>query len=217
MGRSSGVPAGRMVAAYALNSVLVLLTAGVVGLCAAPEVLGHGTLWLVPAVLLLLVLFGQPRLISRMAHLTAVVLRRPRVDTGLADGPLRWSIASQVMSWIVGGLHVPLIIAALGGPVGWRSLLMSLGGFALAAAAGMLTLVVPDGAGVREVVLTTALAPVLSLKEAATVAVLSRLCCTAGEVLGSAAALVTAGWMARRRTAPIPGPEKAQTVPSSSV
>jgi uncharacterized membrane protein YbhN (UPF0104 family) len=199
--RASGVPVARTVAAYALNSALVLLTAGVVGLFAAPAVLRHSAPLTIPAVLVLIVLLYRPQLIIQAAGLIAAVLRRPRPTVALEAAPLRRSIGVQTLSWLVGGLHLGVIVAALGGPLDPRSLMFYSGSFALAAAAGMLALVVPDGAGVRELVLTVALTSVLSMPQTITAVVVSRLACTVAEVFGSLTALTLAGWLARRGAA----------------
>ncbi|WP_405563705.1 hypothetical protein [Streptomyces sp. NBC_01180] len=216
-GRASGVPAARMFTAYALNSALVLLTAGVVGIAAAPAVMDHSAVVLVLGLALLVVLLHRPRLVMMLAGVIARVLRRPPPQASFAEGPLRRSIIVQVVSWAVGGLHLVLIVAVLSGPLDAHTVLLCVGGFALASAAGMLVLVVPDGAGVREVVLTLALAPVLTTQQTVTAVVVSRLACTLAEVSGSLAGLATAALLARRGLRPAPdGPERtADRAPSA--
>ncbi|MEU6401533.1 lysylphosphatidylglycerol synthase domain-containing protein [Streptomyces sp. NPDC046985] len=201
-GRASGVPAARMLAAYALNSALVLLTAGVVGLAAAPAVTDHSAVVLALGLVVLGVLLHRPRLVLRLAETIARVLRRPPPRTPLTESLLRRSIVVQIVSWAVGGLHLVLIVAAVDGPPDVHTALLCVGGFSLASAAGMLVLVVPDGAGVREVVLTLALAPVLTTEQTVTVVVVSRMACTLAEVSGSLAGLGTAALLARARPRP---------------
>ncbi|MFI5678204.1 lysylphosphatidylglycerol synthase domain-containing protein [Streptomyces cellulosae] len=215
-GRASGVPPARMIAAYALNSALVLLTAGVVGIAAAPAVMDHSAVVLVLGLAVLGVLLHRPRLVLRLAQTIARVLRRPPPQAPLTESLLRRSIAVQVVSWAVGGLHLVLIVSAVSGPLDAHTVLLCVGGFSLASAAGMLVLVVPDGAGVREVVLTLALAPVLTTEQTVTAVVVSRLACTLAEVSGSLAGLGAAALLARRRLRPDPdGTDHSAARPSA--
>jgi glycosyltransferase 2 family protein len=71
------------------------------------------------------------------------------------------------------GLHLWLLADALGAP-GWSGISRCVGGFALAMAAGVLFVVVPSGAGVREALIVAALAPVMSSGQALGIAVVSR-------------------------------------------
>jgi hypothetical protein len=64
-----------------------------------------------------------------------------------------------------------------------RQLLVSIGGFGLAWAAGFLVVFVPAGAGIREAVLVLTLSPVLPSGPAALLALISRLVFTAGDLV----------------------------------
>ncbi|RCV47899.1 lysylphosphatidylglycerol synthase domain-containing protein [Marinitenerispora sediminis] len=204
LGRDSGVPAGRMVAAYVLNSIIVVLTAAVVGTAAAPRALGQGAVWLLPAVALVAVLLWRPGLVLWAAALAARLLRRPAPGAEVSDSALRRAMVLEILSWIVGGGHLWLIAVVLGAPPA-ASLAVCVGGFALAAAAGALALVVPGGAGVREIVLMVVLTAVLPWSQAGAAALASRLCCTLTEVVGAGAILLAAQiGRGRRRAAPAP-------------
>jgi uncharacterized membrane protein YbhN (UPF0104 family) len=77
------------------------------------------------------------------------------------------------------------------GEGGGRELLLATGAYALAWTAGLLFVVAPAGAGVRELALVAALAPVLASPAALAVAVLSRVLMTLGDLVwaGVAAAV----------------------------
>lgn len=193
LGRRHGVATQRMVTAYVLNSVVVLLTAAVVGALAAPRVMGDGAWWLLPVALVLAVLLRRPGVIVRAADRAARLLRRPAPDLRIADGDLRRAVVWEVLSWVVGGAHLWMIAVVLGAPVA-GSFALCVGGFALAAAAGAAALVVPGGAGVREVVLMVVLTADLPWAQAGAAALASRLCCTVTEIVGGGAALLAVRW-----------------------
>ncbi|OON32009.1 hypothetical protein BSA16_07950, partial [Micromonospora sp. Rc5] len=67
----------------------------------------------------------------------------------------------------------------------------AVGAFALATTAGTFAIFVPDGAGVREVLVVAALSTVLPLPAAVTAAVASRVLSTLAEVLTAGLALLT--------------------------
>lgn len=86
--------------------------------------------------------------------------RRDPVELELTGAALRGSLGWPVVSWIFLGLQCWALVVALGGPA-LMSLAASIGGFALAYAAGTLFVPAPAGAGVREAVLGLALVNVI--------------------------------------------------------
>lgn len=189
MGYQMNIPAARMIAAYALNAIVMLLSAAVVGLLAAPGALGGDTVWLaVPAVVAALVV-GWPMVITRCVRLAATVLRRDVLSVAPTDAGLRWAMAVQTTGWLVGGLHLWLLAVPLGASP-WPALPICIGGFALAVGAGGLVFVVPDGVGVRELVAMGALTLVLPATEAGVAALASRVSNILAGLLGLAGALV---------------------------
>jgi len=81
-----------------------------------------------------------------------------------------WSLAA----WLTLGLHVYVLIAALGA-TGWKALAAAVGGMALAWAVGLIIIPAPAGAGVRDTVLVLTLSPLVGQTAALTVALASRL------------------------------------------
>lgn len=201
LGGAAGIGAGRMVTAYLLNTVVVLLTAAVVGLLCAPG-LGAGGLWLLAASPLALAVLWRPRLLLRLVSGAARLLRRepPSGSGEFSDRSVRAAIGLETLCWAVSGLHLWLIAVLLGAPAG-QALPVCIGAFALATVVGALTLVVPDGAGTRELVLLAALSTVLPWAQAGAAALASRMVCTLAELLGAGGVLLLAG---RGRTGKVP-------------
>ncbi|MDX3458138.1 lysylphosphatidylglycerol synthase domain-containing protein [Streptomyces sp. ME02-8801-2C] len=188
LGGAVGVGAGRMVTAYLLNTVVVLLTAAVVGLLCAPG-LGAGGLWLLAAAPLALAVLWRPRMLLRVVSGAARLLRREPPSADFSDRSVRAAIGLETLCWAVSGLHLWLIAVLLGASPG-QALPVCLGAFALATVVGALTLVVPDGAGTRELVLLAALSAVLPWAQAGAAALASRVVCTAAELLGAGGVLL---------------------------
>ncbi|MEU3891858.1 hypothetical protein [Streptomyces sp. NPDC029041] len=188
LGGAAGIAGGRMVSAYLLNTVVVLLTAAVMGLLCVQGP-GAGGLWLVAVVPLALAVLWRPRLLFRLTAGAARLLKRKPPAGEFSDSGVRRAIALETLCWAVSGLHLWLIAVLLGAPAG-RALSVCVGAFALATVAGALTLVVPDGAGTRELVLLGALSAVLPWAEAGAAALASRVCCTLAELLGAGGAVL---------------------------
>lgn len=209
LGERAGVGRARMAGTYLVNLVVVLLTGGTVGLLVAPVLLDAGLAWLSLPAVLLAVLAARPGLIDRLVGLAARLTRRPRPAPLTRPGDIRRSIAYQTASWVLSGLHVWVIAMLLGAdPV--LALPVAVGGFALATVAGTLALFLPDGAGIRELLLVAGLATVLPWPAAVTTAIASRVLTTLAEVLTAGVALLAAGvwdrWAVRRGAVLISNP-----------
>lgn len=200
LARSAGVSAARMASGVALTLVVTVLTGLAVGLLAGTRVLGDRAWWLLLAAVPVVVVAVRPRLVDRAGRLAMRLLRRPAPAVGSADRTVRLTIAAQTLSWLVSGLHLWLLAIAVGAPP-LRSLLLCVGAFSLAVVVGLVVMLVPDGIGVREAVLTAALSAVLPLPAAAVVVVASRLVSTVSEVGLALAVLGVTGLTHRRRKA----------------
>jgi hypothetical protein len=172
--------------------VAMLLSAGVGLACGAVLSAAGGAEvapgWLIAAgsgagVLLLLLNPAIRQRVRQLAGTAAEPLvslgsRRPAVAAAL------WALAG----WLVLGLHLYVLVAALDGG-GGGLLMRSVGAMALAWSAGFLFVIAPAGAGVREAVLVAALRGDIGVTGALTVALVSRLLLTAGDLVLAAAAL----------------------------
>jgi uncharacterized membrane protein YbhN (UPF0104 family) len=206
LARDFGVPRRRAAAAALVLNLVTLGTGLLVTLLALPRLLPAGApSWLHWSPVLVPVgLAGlTPPVLSRLCDLVLRVLRRPPLDVRLSWTGVGTAVPAVLGSWLAYGLQVTLLGWSLGAEPG-ALLLPATGAFAAAWCAGLL--VVPTGAGTREVVLSVALAAQLPGGAAAalTIAVVSRLLLTVADAL---AALV--GVAMGRRRAPVPLDEPA--------
>ncbi|GAB3222385.1 hypothetical protein GCM10027447_09230 [Glycomyces halotolerans] len=193
MGAGAGIPASRMTGVYFLNIVVMVATGMLVGLLAARTAFGDRWAWVAAASLPALVLFARPQLVDVAMRLMSRLLRRSPVELHYGSGSIRRALLLQTGSWIVGGHHLwALVVAAGADPL--RSYALCVGLFGLATVVGALVLVVPDGLGVREGILTATLTLVMPLPLAAAVAITSRVVATVCELV---AALAVYLWAAR--------------------
>lgn len=193
---------GTTMATGSLVALLVsVVTATALG-CALLPFSGAGTvrtLWYVPLLALIGVALLAPPV---MNQLIALVNRIPGVRTPAPCFSM--SATLRCAAWVVTGnlwfgTHLFLIGHSLGieGVGGW---LRCVAAYSLASAAGVVVVIAPAGAGVREVVLALILAPDITWEFALVVALLSRIALVLADVL-----LVAVAWPGLRRTA-APGP-----------
>ncbi|TDC84918.1 UPF0104 family protein [Nonomuraea deserti] len=172
MGRDLGVPRSRSAAAFFLMMPIQLAT----GLLVTLVTLGWDRYgWLLLFLPLLLVLL-EPKVVNgvigyALRRLKREPLERPLTRRGMLAA-LGWALAG----WTAYGVHF-FFIAPQGG------LLFAIGAFALSWSLGILTFVVPAGAGVREVAMVGVLAPHLAAGPAIAVALTSRVVIIVGDLI----------------------------------
>lgn len=194
MGLDADVPRGRMAISFVVNmalSVVVGLATGAAAGLPALAGLGTGQTIAILAVLAvgLPVLFsGRP--LNALLNFGLRRLKRSQLEHPLSRATMLRAGLLYVMAWIALGLHLWLLVTDLGGSAG-EALPVAIGAYALAANLGVLFVLAPAGAGVRELVIVLALAPVLPVAAATAVAVVSRLLVSATD--GVAAGLAVLG------------------------
>jgi hypothetical protein len=188
LARDHGVPRRRSAAA---TLVLILLSAasGLLVVLAAvpfvPSVVESGFGWALLLVVPLLVVLHPAVLGPLLDRLLRVIGGEPLEQRPSMVGTLvatAWAIGS----WVTAGLQVFLLAVPLGAPADAHTLALSVGGYALAWAVGLVVVVAPAGAGARELALAAVLSAVLDGGAVVVVVLLSR-------VLFSAADLALAG------------------------
>jgi hypothetical protein len=189
----------------ATTAVLTIVTSVCAGLIAAAATLPFlpagataGFRWtflLVPVFLAIL----HPRVINRTIGWLLRLTGRPPLERPLRGRAVAVAVGWALLSWVVLGAQVWLLATRLGAPLG-TGVLLAVGGFAFAWCAGFLALLAPAGAGVRDVLLFAILTAELSPAAATTVALLSRVLLTVGD-------LFLAGLFAWRRPSSIPPSE----------
>jgi len=186
----AGVGPGAMAATFGLSLAVVTLTGLVAGAVIAPS-LGVGAAWLAVPVAVFVLGLARPRWVIAPLVWACRLAGRPLHVPPDADRPLRAAFGVQLACWAVSGLHLWLLAVVLGAdPL--PALPAAVGGFALAMVVSSYAVVVPDGAGVREVLLALALGTVLPLSAVGVAVVASRLLCLVTEV-GTASAAAFRG------------------------
>ncbi|MFF5211366.1 lysylphosphatidylglycerol synthase domain-containing protein [Streptosporangium sp. NPDC000396] len=199
MGRELGVPRSRSAAAFFLTMPVQLgsglVISGVTLLAALP---GSAVpyAWIFLLIPVLAVVF-EPRVINAVLGFGLRKLKREPLERPLTRRGMLTALGWALLGWTAYGLHLAAIIHALG-PSGVSVVLFSIGAFALSWCLGIMTFVVPAGAGVREVAMVAVLAPVLDRGSAIAVALCSRIMIIIGDLVCAG----FAGLAARRVTAP---------------
>jgi uncharacterized membrane protein YbhN (UPF0104 family) len=135
-----------------------------------------------------------PRTLNRLALTAARVVRRGPPESLVRAGALRRAVLVSIGSWLVTGLHLWCLAMLFGAPTA-RALPVCVGAFALATAAGVCVVVLPDGWGVRDVILLGALSTVMAPHAAGLTVLASRVVCAGGDLAaaGISVGLVSAG------------------------
>ena len=184
LGRSHGAPRSRIgTASLLFLGVLVaagLLAAAVALPLTSPEAL-RSYAWVLLVLPVGAVLLAPP-VLTRLVGLLLRVLRREPLDRPLSARGVATAVGWALVMWVAYGVHLWLLVRPQDVAAGTSLLLLSTGAYALAWTAGFLFVVAPAGAGVRELALVVALAPVLDRTGALAVAVLSRVLMTLGDL-----------------------------------
>ncbi|MEO3859232.1 lysylphosphatidylglycerol synthase domain-containing protein [Acrocarpospora sp. B8E8] len=196
MGRDHGVPRERSAAAFFLTYPIYLASGLFVAAATLPAFAGESVAeyaWLL--LLLPLLIAGlHPAVVNGALGLGLRLLRRPPMERPLSRRGVLTSAGWAFAGWAAYGVHLALIGSGLGA-TGPRAAILSLGAFALAWSLGFLFVIAPAGAGVREIAMIAALAPVLDRGSAIAAALVSRVIISLGDLVCAA----TAGWAARNR------------------
>lgn len=179
-----------MLITIAAGTVLIALTVPL-----RPDV-GGGTRWLVllavPSFTVL-----HPAVLGRVLDAGLRAVRREPLGTRTTRRATLVAGGWALLEWACAGAMVLALAVPLGLTSSWRSLALTIGGYALAWLAGLVVVVAPAGAGAREGALVAVLATVMPTTAGLVVALLARLVVTSADlVLAGAAALAV------RRTVP---------------
>jgi uncharacterized membrane protein YbhN (UPF0104 family) len=168
--------------------------------------------WALAAVPAFAVLLSPP-VLNRLLALAFRVLRREPVTEPLTVRVVVGGAGWLLLSFGMYGIATWLLVRDLDPGVGGIQLLwLSLGAYALAWTAGFLVVVLPAGAGVRELVLVLALSPALAAGPATLVAAVARLLATIADLVWAAI-----GMTLRQRRPVAPATDLASRAPSNPV
>ncbi|MEU8145482.1 lysylphosphatidylglycerol synthase transmembrane domain-containing protein [Nonomuraea sp. NPDC048901] len=172
MGRDLGVPRPRSAAAFFLMMPIQLAS----GLLVTLAMLGWDRFgWLLLLVPVLLVLL-EPKVINGLIGFGLRKLKREPLERRLTRRGMLTALGWALAGWISYGVHLYFIVPQSG-------LLFAIGAFALSWSLGIMSFVVPAGAGVREVVMVGVLSPVMPAGPAIAVALSSRIVIIIGDLI----------------------------------
>jgi hypothetical protein len=183
MGRTYGLRRNRLATAAVLVLAISLAVALVLGVLAVPASVSAGSGGYAALVLLVvpLAVALHPRVLTALVDRGLRLLRRPPLDRPLTASTIVRVAGLSVISNGLLGLAVWQLAVDLGGS-GWTLVFLSIGAYALAAAAGLVAIPLPAGAGLREAILVVLLAPEIGTASATVVAVAARLVATVCDI-----------------------------------
>jgi glycosyltransferase 2 family protein len=205
LGSAYKVPRAKSASASVITMLLSLLTGLITALVTLPFA-AHSThyLWVFLAAPVLIGCL-HPNVLNPLLRLAFRLAKRPGLDQPLTGRVLARALAWSFAAWGFNGLQIWLLTVKLGAPLG-QAALLSLGGYAFAWCAGFLVIFAPAGAGIRELLLVAALAPMLGTGAATAVALVSRVVTTASDLIVAGAAAFRRPRAARQPAATIPAP-----------
>jgi uncharacterized membrane protein YbhN (UPF0104 family) len=209
LGHDYRIPRRRSLAAVLVSLVVTLGSGLAVALATLPFV-SPGLArhyWWVLAIVPLVGIGLCPPVLGRVLDRALTLTRSQPLEAWPTWRGLRLAVGWNLAGWLLLGSQVWLLVTDMGGTRP-ASVLVAVGGYALAFCAGMLLVVVPSGIGARELILALALAPVLLHGEAIAVALTTRGISTVSDVALGA----VGGISGRRRPARLapPGPGTVQ-------
>ncbi len=201
LGRAAGIPVGVSATVGLLAMGLSLGIGLLVGLAAGVGATLQG--WYLAAALAALAVALPFMLVPRLAGWAVdralALVRRGPLNIRLTARTLYGSQALIVLAWAGYGLSTWLLARELG-PLDASDLVQVTGGYALAMSIGMVVVVAPAGAGVREVVLALTLSGLLTPDAAVALALVSRAVITVVDLLAAGVASLLVLPRLRRRT-----------------
>ncbi|WP_116949981.1 lysylphosphatidylglycerol synthase domain-containing protein [Jiangella endophytica] len=176
-----------MAVALLVSIVTGLLVAAVAVLAGPSDV--RDTYGVALLALPLLAALLAPPVLNRLLGFLLRRLGRAPLEHPLSAAGVARASAWALLAWLLAGLHVHLLVTALGADASLATAALATGAYALAWTVGFLVVVVPAGVGVREAVLGLVLAGQLSGGAVVIAVLASRLLLTVADLaLGLAAA-----------------------------
>jgi hypothetical protein len=186
-GRRTEVGRKNMLAANALTVALSLSVGLMVAALTLPLASADAVhrYWWAFACLPFLIALLHPKAVPGAINMVFRRLGRETMSSELTWATMIRSSGWALLSWLAFGLHLYILVAGIG-VHGWHVLAECIGGFALAACAGILVIPAPAGAGIRDAVLIASLAPSLGSGSALAVGLVSRVVLIAVDLLMAA-------------------------------
>lgn len=185
LGRRAGLARARVFSATVFSLMVAVVAALVAGAVALPQIVAEKPsltwLWWLYVLLPIGLLCLHPRILTYGASLGFRLLRRPRPTHPVSARTVVHSLGWALGSYVCYGTHLWLL-ARGEGSIGAEQILLCVGAMGIGMVAGLVAVVLPSGAGVRELVLVTALAPLVGTGPALAFAAVSRVLFTLADL-----------------------------------
>jgi hypothetical protein len=203
MAKEQAVPRARSGTASLMAILLSVVSAGALGgvllAISGREVLGkYG--WTMLLALPLLALL-HPAVLVRVSKVAGRITHRSVPLQRIPEGKLLLAVGWLLLGQVINGLHVYLLASAIGERT--PPVPLAIGLFTFAAAAGLVVVFAPAGAGIRELILVFGLTPFMDAGSALLVVLLSRLVMTIVDfALAGTVAVIRSGRQVPRAAVP---------------
>jgi glycosyltransferase 2 family protein len=197
LGARANIPRARSASTSILAMLLSLVAGLITAMVTLPFAAHSADYYWVFAVLPLVLFCLHPKILNRLLDRMFKLVKRPGLEQPVTGRVLTRALAWAFTAWLFNGLQLWLLAEKFGAPVG-KTILLALGGYAFAWCVGFVVVIDPAGAGVREVLIIAALAPVIGSGAALAVALVSRAVNTVADLLSAGAG--AAAWRHERRT-----------------
>lgn len=199
MGARLAIPRRRMAVTGLLSIGLAILCGGLLGVVALPRLLARGssglTAWVVVAAVVVGAVLLWPPLLNAIIDRGLRILRREPLEHALGGRAVVVTSAWFLLAWVSAGAGVAVLVRDLQPDASLQDLLVgAVCGFALASAAGQLSVLVPAGVGVRDGVLALLLVTFMPVSAATAVVVVARFLAVVADLL-----VAGGGWAWGRR------------------
>ena len=210
LGRRAGLARARVFAATLFSLAVAVVAALVAGSIALPTLLAEdpslGWLRWVYVRLPIGLICLHPRILTAAATFGFRLLRRPRPTHPVRRRTVLHSLAWALGSYTSYGLHLWLL-ARDEAHVAAGEIPLFIGVMGIAMIAGLFAVILPSGAGVRELVIVTGLAPFVGLSTAIAYAAVSRVLFTVADLAMAGGAAMLAVLTRRREGAYVGDPD----------
>jgi hypothetical protein len=202
LGRRHGLARARVLAASLFAAGIGVVGSLILGLAALPALSGlDRRFYLLYALIPVGLAVLNPKVMTWIARLVFRVFRRPAPDVALRGGTVARAFGWVVLAYILFGGHLWLLANSLAAPT-LSTLGLCVGASALGMTAGLAAFFLPSGLGAREAVVAAALATVVTVGQAMTLAVGSRILFTISDLTMAGLAAAAAATTARRHRHP---------------
>lgn len=187
-----GVPRSRTVGASTIGLGMSVAMGALIALPSVallPSL--QGWRWVALATVPAVLVTFQPRVLNWLLARLMTATRRPMPVSVLSARDVVSASWWTLLAWLALGVQVLVLLLAAGAPLGGRTVVAALSGYALAWVVGFVAVFAPAGVGPRELVLTAVLAPLLGTGEALAVVLVARVVSTVVDLLLAGLAALT--------------------------